>query len=138
MKSTRKYSDVAGAPDADVQRAIAGMPDMMVAAALLGPPEAVADKIVANLSKRRRTEISEAARDYSDRTRELSRRLLIKLVFGSGLKEKASVPEESPRRKAYRKLLEKMGENHPTFRQAREQRWMILLTEHLRGMVRDS
>ena len=143
MKSLPKFEDISGAPDVDVQRALMRVSEEILAAALLGAKAKVSDKIIANLSKKRREEVSAAAQKFPDRTREVARRVLVKMVFGIEDDETAAAADTPPKKersargKDLQSFLEKLSVRHPDFIEAKKQREQGLLAEHLRRLFEE-
>jgi hypothetical protein len=141
MEEVPKFAEIAGAPDAEVQRALAGVSAVIIAAALEGAPSGVSRKIFSSLSERRRGEVSAQKGPFGDRTRTVARQALVKAVFGVEAGDEPAPPEPkaepggTSRGDALRSLLEKLGERHPDFIEARKQRRLLALMEHLRRML---
>lgn len=116
-----------------LQSALAAMPDEMVAAALQGLPAAVGERLRAELSPRRRGEMDEDRRTYPGRTREVARRLLLRIVFDlEPAGDEDPVAEES----VHSKFMKKLAMRHPDFVWARKERVERAWMEHLKKTMR--
>jgi hypothetical protein len=116
------FEEVLDLTDRVVQKRLQNVPDAVLAEALPGMDRAVTEKIVKNLSERRRRSVAGALRaDVSAETRRTARGVLKKALLGEG----------RPSRDAYRKFLESV----PVARSARREREGLALLHYLKSLL---
>lgn len=118
MDSPRRarFEDIASSSDADVQVRLSKVKDLMIAAALVGAPPAVSQKLVNNLSLRRRAAVGAVlpeARKLPSRTREVAREVVTCAVFD------LPPPDETP---SAEEVIRKAARENPNFEEARKAR----------------
>lgn len=110
------FDEIASAADADVQVRLSKVRDLMIAAALVGAPAAVSQKLINNLSLRRKASVGAAlpeARKLPPRTREVARDVVTAAVFDLPAPEETIPAEE---------VIKKAAHGHPDFEEARRAR----------------
>jgi hypothetical protein len=144
-----RIEDILEVPDPDLQLRISRAKDLIIAAALEGAPGGVKEKIVRNISPRRYQAVREIQMEYGrfpQRTRYVAQRVLVKLAFGiedeetragltgpSGAVEKKEVKPIS--KKEYRQFIQKMLEQNPDFREAREIKKSVGRAFYIRRLI---
>ena len=124
-------------PDAEAQANLARVPEVILAAAIQDARADVARKVVSNLSRTRREEVTAAGRaSYPARTCEVARRMVMKVLLGIEDEETAGMlrEEKGSREKELRAFLKKMAKRHPDFSKARQE-W---ITRIVAGVVEDA
>ena len=137
-KTLPLFENIVRLDDAWVQNHLSGAPDEVIASALNGAPHALRVKLLKNLSPRRRDGVIKAAGDIPDRTREVAREVLVRVLWDlpdpKPTKEPAAAPE--PDRKIdYVRLMKWFAEKNPAVAAAQEERRRAMEQGILRHML---
>ena len=132
------FEDVVRLDDAQVQAGLANAADLIIAAALEQAPASVRNKVLCNLSSRRREAVAAIRTRFGERTREVSRRVVVALLWGINEIEDApreSEPTSHPMTKEdFTRLMKYLAEHNPVVKKAQEERRAAIEAGILRAM----
>jgi hypothetical protein len=149
-----KFEDIVNLPDPEFQLRIARASDLIIAAALKDASSAVREKILSNLSTRRKELIAESVKEWGKippRTVLVAKRVITKLIFGIedeetkkaisakgiGSLEDVRKKDHKPiSRREYENFIKKMAEENPDFIQARKVKRAIRDALYIKRMLR--
>ena len=132
------FEDVVRLDDPWVQNHLAHAPDAVIAAAIDGAPAAVCGKLLANLSTRRREAVRKLRGSYPPRTREVSRRVLVSILWELPDPEaQEELRRVAPEQKKidYVRLMKWLAEKNPAVREAQERRRQAIQAGILRRLL---
>lgn len=130
------FEDVVRLDDAQVQTALAPAADLIIAAALDQAPASVRNKVLCNLSSRRREAVAAIRTRFGQRTRDVSQRVMVALLWGindpEALRELGLAIEEPPKeskptsnpmtKEDFTRLMKYLAEHSPVVKKAQEER----------------